>query len=310
MTSGMETTGMAAAAAVSFSTLQRWAAVVLSVAIAGSAVAASAPAPGQAAPSAYATSWDEYMALKQKAGGGKKHTPLTLPDWSGVWRRPNPVDQTDRDFVLTPKYLADYQRKRANIAKGIEWDRLSWCLPVGMPRWLYDPFIREFVPTPNQTWLLYEQLSEVRRVYTDGRGHPPEATAVAQWQGDSVGFWDGDTLVIHTAQLKAGEYWRGSPEHSFNATTVERWRKVDPLTIRVELTVYDPDSLQRPWHGQITYSKLSDPDVRMNFTSCEEGNNVVQTPEGGSDFILPGEPGYRDPTTFGIPEVALDSLPQ
>jgi hypothetical protein len=212
--------------------------------------------------------------------------------------------------MLKPKYKAAYDEKVKNITKGIEWDRLSYCLPVGMPRWLASPFPREFIITPEQSWLIHEQLQEIRRIYTDGRGHVPDDVAIPLWQGDSIGFWDGDALVIHTKHMKAGEYARGQPAYSFKTTSVEVMRRLDANTIETKITVYDTDSLERPYQATFRFSKMTDPDLRINYNSCEEGNNAVQTPEGGTTFILPGESGYRDPTTFGIPDVALDSLPE
>jgi hypothetical protein len=276
---------------------------------------AAAPQPDAkaAAGAAFASSWDEFQALKAKAKGGTVFTPMTVPDWSGIWRRagnPEAMDASPIVEAMTPKYKAAYVEKRARIAKGIEWDRLSWCLPMGMPRWLADPWLHEFIVTPKQTWMLYEQLQEERRVYTDGRGHVSDAVALPQWEGDSIGFWDGDTLVIHTNHMKAGEYWRGAPDFSFQVSTIERWRRVDADTIEAQLTVYDPVSLSHPVHLTYTYHKIKDPDVRIDYDSCEEGNNNFRTAEGGTGTLLPGEPGYRDPTNFGIPEVAIDSRPK
>ncbi len=276
--------------------------------------AIAADAGPKATQAAYASSWEEYQALKAKARGGTVLTRAKMPDWSGLWRRSGtPEEQLDPSEVvtaLTPKYKAAYDVKRAKSAQGIEWDRASACLPVGMPRWPADPWLHEFIITPKQTWMLYGQLQENRRVYTDGRGHISEVVAIPEWDGDSIGFWDRDTLIIHTNHIKPGEYWRGSPETSYQASTVERWRRLDADTMESRETVYDPVSLTRPVHLRYTYSRVKDPEVRIVFDSCEEGNNNFPTADGGTGTLLPGEPGYREPTTFGIPEVAIDSKPK
>jgi hypothetical protein len=293
-----------------------WAAAVCAAALALSGTALAA------APAEYKSSEDEFQALKRVA---KPRVPV---DWTGVWRRalggpgpgifcfdqdsgPNPKlpNYCGSSAPLNQKYREAYEKKVDQIAQGIEWDRLSWCLPVGMPRWLTEPWLREFIVTPDETWLIHEQMQEIRRVYTDGRGHLADKVAIPLWEGDSIGFWDGDTLVIHTNHLKAGQYQRGQPDYSFNVTTVERMRKLDPQTIETQVTVYDPSSLTKPYHASFRYRKQA-PEVRVQYNSCEEGNNATRTPEGGTTFILPGEPGYRNPTTLGIPEVALDTLPQ
>lgn len=296
------------------------------VGFSASLACAQAPAAPAIEPE-YRQSFADFMALKAKA------KPAQLPNLAGVWRRatgpgglgafgneagintaaPNapgsPPNAATR-ARLTPKYDAAYKKKLAQVAKGIEWDRLSYCLPAGMPRWMTEPWMREFIVTPEVTWMIHEQISEVRRVYTDGKTHTAPGEVGPLWEGESIGFWDGDTLVIHTTHLKAGEYQRGQPDYSFKTSTLEKFRKIDANTIEDQITVYDPESLLEPLHATFTYRKVPDPSTRINFSSCEEGNNAARTPEGGSTFILPGEPGYHDPQTFGIPEVALDSLPQ
>jgi hypothetical protein len=301
--------------------------VVASLVLGFASVPAFAAAAGAAAPE-YKTSVEEYDALKARANGGTKHTAATLPDWRGIWRRDIPQGmllsydtdngsepRLDKSYAksgasLTPKYKAAFDAKVARIKKGIEWDRTSYCLPSGMPAWLGRLWLREFILTPEQTWMPYEQMQEMRRVYTDGRGHVSEKIAIPLWEGDSIGFWAGDTLVIHTTHMKAGDYSRGQPDFSYKVTTVEQWRKADPDHMEAKITVYDPDSLTKPYHATFRYGRIKDPDVRVDYNSCEEGNNAVRTAEGGTDYVLPGEPGYRDPDTLGIPEVALDSRPQ
>jgi hypothetical protein len=287
----------------------------------GSAAAAQTAAAPEAVAPEYRQSWADYLEMKAKAA------PPKIPNWSGLWRRrvgggglasfgdqdpplPGLRGYGQSTAQLTPKYKAAYDKKVADIRKDIEWGRLSYCLPAGMPRWLGEPFLKEFIVTPEKTWMINEEFSEVRRIHTDGQGHLSEGLIGPLWQGDSIGFWDGDTLVIHTTHLKAGEYQKGQPDFSFKASLLERVRMTDPETIVDEITAYDPESLLKPYKATFTYRKVNDPALRLNFSSCEEGNNAVRTPEGGTNYLLPGDPGYRDPNSFGIPDVALDSLPK
>ena len=142
--------------------------------------------------------------------------------------------------------------------------------------------------------MVTEQQSEVRRIYTDGRGHVPEDEAYPLWEGDSIGFWDGDTLVVHTINNKEGQYNRGQPDYSDKVSVVERLRKVDANTIEDDITVYDPLSLVEPWHVVNRFGRVTTPNLRINMWSCEENNNVIKTSEG-TQFILKGEQGYKDP---------------
>ncbi len=133
-------------------------------------------------------------------------------------------------------------------------------------------------------------VNDIRRIYTDGRGHTPEDEAYPLWNGDSIGFWDGDSLVIHTNQLMAGQYQRSQPDYTDQVETVERWRKVDDNTIAADVTIYDPPALIKPWHVVQTYSRVTTPSLRIRSWVCEENanNEVYQTKEGATRHVLPG----------------------
>ncbi|MGZ3274280.1 MAG: hypothetical protein ACXU82_13860 [Caulobacteraceae bacterium] len=261
---------------------------------------------------AYKTSWDHYQALKAKARGGSRKTFAQLPDWGGLWERDRRLKgwgyafDLDEDpegppsAPLNPEYLAKYRKKMEDFKKGVEWDNLSLCLPAGFPRWLTEPRPREFILRPEQVWLSTEQQSEFRRVYTDGRPHVPDDEAYPLWEGDSIGFWDGDTLVVHTTNLKDGQYQRQQPDYTDQVTTVEEIRRTGPNRIEDRVTVYDPGALTRPWTTIQSFHRVTDPPtLRINMWSCNENNNVVKTADGTSTFILPGEPGYKDPGKLG-----------
>ena len=258
----------------------------------------------------YKSSLEQYEALKRQAGGGLINpSPAQLPDWTGIWTAANGVsfDPTVRPRdnriygPLSPAYQARYDKTLGEVAKGVEFDPLSYCLPSGYPRWLSEPFLREFIPTRGQTLLISEQANEIRRVHTDGSGHVPEDEAFSLWEGDSIGFWDGDVLVVHTTHLKEGDYHRSGPRYSDQATTVEQWRRIDPDTMEVWITVYDPVGLTRPWHVVRRFTAVRSPGARIDQWVCEENNNVVN--QGGvTQFVLPGDPGYKEPSTFGKPK--------
>ncbi len=75
-------------------------------------------------------------------------------------------------------------------------------------------------------------------------------------------------------------------------------RKIDANTIEDVIDVYDPLALTKPWHVRHTYTRVTTPDLRINHWSCEENNNVIRTDNGSSNFLLPGEKGYRDPNAI------------
>ncbi|HEU4618928.1 MAG TPA: hypothetical protein VFV10_12880 [Gammaproteobacteria bacterium] len=275
------------------------------------------PGPDTPVPSEYEASYRVYLDIKKKAGGGTVYTRkdyAKMPDWSGVWTRaagglkfdpaqPGKLSDGRTTADLTPKFEAAYREKIRQVAIGNEWDQLSDCLPAGYPRWLTEPFLREMIVTPQETWWINEQQSEARRIYTDGRGHVPESEAKPLWDGDSIGFWDGDTLVVHTISVVHGQYQRQNPDYSQAASTIERIRMIDPNTIEDDVTVWDPKGLEKPWHVVDRYRRVTSAHARIDMWSCEANNNVIRTKEGSSQYVLPGETittqrSYRDPSSF------------
>ena len=244
-----------------------------------------------------------YEAMKTAANGGKPLTweQLALPayDWSGIYTRTKGGLHFDPDLKqgegptsakLTEAGAAVVQRKRDFIAKtGGEYDPISDCRPPGTPRWHTEPFLHDFVVTPTQTYLINEMVNDVRRVYTDGRPHTADEDAYPTWNGDTIGFWDGDTLVMHTKHLFGGQYQRGvQPDYSDQVTLVERWRKVDDKTLQADVWVFDPVNLAEPWYTRQSWTKLTNDDyqLRIRYWDCRENpnNDIITTQEGTSQF--------------------------
>src|SRR5262245_8426181 len=238
-----------------------------------------------------------YDHFRSQANGGQPLTWRTVPDWAGIWtREASPFfwdpDQGSMTALPTAKLTPEHQKllmdKLDRVSRGIEFDPLSNCEPAGMPRWIVEPFLKEFVVTPGQTWLINEMQNEMRRVYTDGRDHPSEADAYPLWEGDSIGFWDGDKLVIHSSQMHAGQYQRIQPFYTEQVETVEIWQKTDPTTMVVHVWAFDPPALSEPWYTRQVYKRLSNDDssLRIRYWNCSENQNntVEQTSTGTSDF--------------------------
>ncbi len=268
------------------------------------------PAADTPVPAYAQASYKVYLDMKAKAHGGTRHTPATVPDWSGIWVRIGPpkfdVNQPGKmedgkvSADLTPAGKAAFKKELADIAKGNEYDPISSCLPAGYPRLLASLFQWEFVNTPKQTWFLYEQQSEQRNIYTDGRGHVPQDEAYPLWDGDSIGFWDGDTLVVHTVNVRPSYYQRSQPYYSNKTSTVERIRMANPNLIEDDVTVWDPVNLAKPWHVVQHWGRVTSDDNRIDMWSCDENANVSKTATGGTNILLPGDKGYRDPDKLDL----------
>jgi hypothetical protein len=251
----------------------------------------------------FATSDEMFAALKKQANGGTKLTWAQMEqpayDWSGVYSRSKLSLQFDLDLPgdggpdsakLTPAGQAVVNAKAEHLKRtGGEYDPLSDCRPPGTPRWFSEPFLKEWVVTPNQTWLMNEMVNDTRRIYTDGRAHTPEDDAYPSWNGDTIGFWDGDVLVAHTKYLMKGQYQRGvQPDYSDKVSVVERWHKTDPKTLQADVWVFDPVNLAKPWYTRQSWTKLSNDDtsLRIRYWDCRENTNneIAVQKDGTSQF--------------------------
>lgn len=245
---------------------------------------------------------DFYNAMKKEAASNPR---VPLPDWSGIWTadsvdsfaaclggsqcyfRPAPGGTVGPK--LTPVAITELKRGEEMRAKGLIYDdNLSSCGPAGFPRWLTEPFMREQIVTPDETWVLTEQANEIRRIYTDGRGHTPEADRYPLPEGDSIGFWDGQKLVIHTNQLQSRPMGRNQPTQSENMDTVEIWERVDTNTIAIDVWLFDPRLYVEPWYVQRLYKLVPNPDksLRIQYWDCSENpnNDVTRTQDGATDY--------------------------
>ena len=131
--------------------------------------------PVVAPPQRFASAEAHYKFLLKQANGGTKHTVNTLPDWSGIWQS-GITTMSMRHPVgapLSPPYRAGYEEKQRQEREDGEvyYDRLTHCEPSAYPRWLVEPYHKEFALGVNQSWLMQEYMNETRRVFTDGRPH-------------------------------------------------------------------------------------------------------------------------------------------
>ncbi|MBJ6987831.1 hypothetical protein [Devosia sp. MC521] len=248
------------------------------------------------------TSETLFAFLKVKANGGVQLTweDMKKPeyDWSGIFTRTKGGLSFDPELpaneisaTLTDEGAAARQAKidLMNTIHG-EYDPISDCRAPGFPRWITEPFLHEFIVTPDTTWLVNEMVNDTRRVYTDGRDHTAEEDAYPTWNGDTIGFWDDDTLVTHTKYLMEGQYQRGTqPNYSDQVQVVERWRKVDGVTLQSDVWVFDPVNLAEPWYTRQSWTELANDDhlLRIRYWDCRENPNnvVIETEDGNSDFL-------------------------
>jgi len=115
--------------------------------------------------------------------------------------------------------------------------------------------------------MLFEFDHLFREIYTDGRGH--STTVGPTWMGDSIGKWEGDTLVVDTTNFNDKSWldWTGHP-HSDQLHLVERIRRVDHNTLRDDMTFDDPKAYTHPWSGLAMFELHPDWSIQENV--CED----------------------------------------
>jgi hypothetical protein len=121
------------------------------------------------------------------------------------------------------------------------------CLPPGVPRIMLQARPFEIVQTPNRILFVYEGGAHVwRQVWMDGRAHPKDPNP--NWLGHSIGRWEGDTLVVDSTGFN-DQTWlddAGHP-HTERLHVIEKYTRVDPLTMKYEVTIDDPGAYTQSW---------------------------------------------------------------
>lgn len=253
-----------------------------------------------ASPYPYRTAWVHYQTRLKEARGGTKHTTATLPDWSGRWSGgasfggANPASDGVR--MLTPTYQEHFVQELKASTEGRIWSPGAFCLPGGF---FAAVEAEEFIVTPGKVWTLGagNGSNSIRWIYTDGSGHAPEDFQFPKWHGESVGFWDGDTLIVHTNQIRG---WKGGlSEFSDNLETVETYRRQGDR-LEGEITLYDPDVLVRPVRAALRFEldRETRLELRPLFNTCADTNGpstkVFMDDRGLLNERLPGDPLYWD----------------
>ena len=123
--------------------------------------------------------------------------------------------------------------------------------------------------TPDEVVLLTEMVHTVRVVPIDERRELDES--LAQWSGVSRGYWDGDTLVVETANFDVDRNWRGA---SAGMRLEERFTRIDADTLEYEYTVTDPETWVAPWTVNLPMVRS---DLPLFEYACHEGNYSMET---------------------------------
>ena len=213
------------------------------------------------------------------------------PDFSGVWAGPGfrhrvgPGDTDEPSVSVYDKAKMSplkpggeaFMNRRPTGSEAID-DPTAACLPNGLTRQILSPYAQQWIQTPTQIVVLYEYMHFFRVIPTDGRAQATDVEPT--WMGDSVGKWEGDTLVIDSIGLKE---WMFDATHDFNPSQLrihsdqlhvtERLKYIDPTTVSYQVTIDDPKIFTAPWSQD--FQMKFHPTWRILEYVCEENNRCL-----------------------------------
>ena len=208
----------------------------------------------------------------------QQQTPVEHLDWngdpsapniSGVWMRADDQGKTVAGDPegwqpwappLKGKFLATWQRRVADTAAGKRTDDpVMTCQPPGMPRFITGDRSPLLIIQSHERVTMQRSGEGARRIWLDGRAIPAQKDLESFYKGTAVGRYDGHDLLVDSEGFKDEPIDATGMPHGDRMHISERYHRVDAQTLRVEVTVKDPDALARPIATTIVYKAVTDP---------------------------------------------------
>jgi hypothetical protein len=217
----------------------------------------------------------------------------TLPDWSGVW---NPAirDQFEQETTNPPPWNPAAAKRIAAMyredAAGRPAPLFVNCLPEGMPSWmLISHNAMEILFTPGRVTLLGESDgNRLRRIYTDGRGHPEDGDET--FHGHSIGHWEGEVLVVETVGVLPQSYLAVSEAAGFanngDMKIDERIYLKAPGILADELVITAPKILTKPWKTTRLFYRQRARKFDIVEGQCLQGNYAARVDAQGDHVFV------------------------
>src|SRR5580704_3087915 len=179
---------------------------------------------------------------------------------------PSAVRPPYQDWML-PKLKELHDRRNID-------DPQARCLLVGVPRITYEPLPIKIIQTKDEITFLYETFHAFRVIPTDRRKHPDDIDP--SFLGDSVGHWEGDTLVVDVIGFN-DKTWLGAGGASLHTDAlhvIERYTRADYDTINYDVTIDDPKAFKKTWSPAPSFLSLR-PGERLHEYECIENNEDI-----------------------------------
>jgi len=204
-------------------------------------------------------SWEEANRGVGVGGSGRDPSAPAAPSSND---RPAGREGAPYQEWAAKKVLEAFNRR------GID-DPTAQCLPAGIPRTIMlGLFPQQIVQTPNQVVMMYEYMNVFRAIPLNAK-HREDL--IPSYMGDSIGRWEGETLVVDTIGFNDKTWLAGAGTfHSDALHTVERFTRVDKDQINYEVTMEDPNVFTKPW--KLTSTLMLREGTRLQEMVCVENN--------------------------------------
>jgi hypothetical protein len=197
------------------------------------------------------------------------------PDLQGIWQIKNSPDkdlEKAKGLIVEPKngkipYLpAALTQRKQNEKASATSDPVGKCFMPGVPRINLINYPFQIFQTPEQISFASEYIHNFRNVYMKRDKH---LEGIDFWQGDSIGHWDGDTLVVDVTDFNNDTWFDKSGNfHSDQLHVVERYTRTGPDTLLYEATVEDPKTFSMPWKIKAEMVRNTKPNARLMEYEC------------------------------------------
>jgi len=219
-----------------------------------------------AAPSLSAQNQDGLGALApENLAKPRPEPPFNL---TGTWLHGPGNERFDppEGFVLTAEAQVHYDAAQQAAAEGkVYRNDIGLCWPAGMPIMMTRVWPVSMIQMPTSIFMISELMNSLRIVYLDGRTHTDPDIVVPSFNGESIGRWEGDTLVIHTKNFVDHHHWihdrLGIPA-SGSFEIIERVRMMDDgARLEIEFTLIDPEVFEGEWVMTKQWRRVDDRDI-------------------------------------------------
>jgi len=199
-----------------------------------------------------------------------KPRPKAPFDLTGTWLHDNQGANAWRfippTFKLTPEAQAHYDAGQKAAKEGkVYRDDIGQCWPAGMPLIMTRVWPIAMVQLPTVTYMTSGFMNSLRIIYLDGRPHSDPDIVVPSFNGESIGKWEGNTLVVDTKYFPGHHHWMDQGGASIPASDklhiVERIRLVSPNILEIEYTMSDPKSWEGEWKMTKRWNRVNDTDI-------------------------------------------------